>query len=81
MVRQEFESLKVGDLIWDNDFNTLGEICHGPWTNVGIFNTRRGNGMYVHWDDGDHSCVGFDLITDEEIKHFELLNPKDPRAN
>lgn len=64
----EVKQLKVGDFVEEWDYNTIGEICNGVWKNVGISNIKEGNGLYIKWDDGDWSKIGFEYIDWSKIK-------------
>lgn len=76
MKKEQFLSLTVGQEIYDREYNTYGEIKEGTWRNIGISSIRDGTGVYIVWDDGDRSCVGLELHSDEEIEKFELVDFK-----
>lgn len=71
--------LKEGDLLLSSDgYGILGRVKYGHWINQGILSNKEGIGLYVDWDDGDHSCIGIEyleegdytLIPKEEECHY-----------
>ena len=72
MTPEEFMNLQPGKVVYDRRFNTYGKVKEGDWTNIGIISTLKGSGRYICWDDGDNSCVGLAIHTDQDIAHFEL---------
>ena len=71
---EEFINLKAGQVVYDRQFNTYGEVCEGPWLNNGISLMMSGAGRYIKWQDGDNSCVGLSRYKDQDIAHFELYD-------